>query len=100
MSEILTHIKTARMASAIAQALAVRRCSPIRDPFLAAWRSVRFSGRFSHTYFVPFGRRLFSAEDFASAHLTRPTACSKSCIAWKRSTVWAACGICSATPSA
>ena len=46
MSEILTHIKTARMASAIAQALAVRRCSPIRDPFLAAWRSVRFSGRF------------------------------------------------------
>lgn len=75
------------MASVIAHALAVSRCSFMRDSFSAACLSVRFSGRFSQQYFVPFRSLLFSSEDFASRHLTLSVTFEASCIAWKRSMV-------------
>ena len=72
----------------------------MREAFLAAWRSVRFSGRFSQQYFVPLSRRPFSSESLASRQRTLSVALEKSCDTWKRSTVWIASGKASAAPRA
>ena len=51
----------------------------MREAFLAAWRSVRFSGRFGQQHFVPLSRLLFSSESLASRQRTLSVALEKSC---------------------
>ena len=60
-------------------------------------RSVRLPSLFSHTCLVPLSASRFSSDSRLSAHLTLSVALENSRITWKRSIVWAARGICSAT---
>lgn len=91
--------QAARSASAIAQARAASGRSDMSDAFLAAWRPVRFSGLFSQRYLVPLGSRPLSADDFASARLTRSASRGASRMTWRRSTAWEALGVAPAHPS-
>ena len=90
--------QAARSASAIARARAASGRSGMSDAFLAAWRPVRSPGLFSQRYLVPLGSRPPSADDFASARLTRSASRGASRMTWRRSTAWEALGIAPAHP--
>ncbi len=91
--------RAARGASAIARARAASGRSDVGDAFLAAWRPARFPGLFGRRYLVPPSGRLLSADDFASARLTRSASRGASRMTWRRSTAWEALGVAPAHPS-
>ncbi len=90
--------QAARSASAIARARAASGRSDMSDAFLAARRPVRSPGLFSQRYLVPLGSRPPSADDFASARLTRSASRGASRMTWRRSTAWEALGVAPAHP--